>query len=385
MNNRQRAAAILNYQKYDRLPIVHFGYWQETLKKWAGEGHITAEQADAWQDATPVDREIGDKLGFDFNWANCFIPNSELFPAFETRVLKVREDGSKEVLNGNGVIELLKDDVVSIPAEIDHLLKGWEPWRQHYMPKLKFSSDRITKAYVNTGTEFLRYDQGGLEFLKSPESRTEPLSIFCGSLFGRIRNWLGVEGISYLYVDDEALFDEIIRVNAELCYACTETVLKAGGKFDFAHFWEDICFKNGPLVTPSVFAQKVGPFYSKITALVRSYGIEIVSLDCDGLIDALLPIWLENGVNTMFPIEVGTWRAEIRPWRQKYGKSLRGVGGMDKVVFSRDYAAIDAEIERLKPLVELGGYIPCPDHRIAPDAKWENVQYYCEQMRKTFA
>jgi uroporphyrinogen decarboxylase len=46
--------------------------------------------------------------------------------------------------------------------------------------------------------------------------------------------------------------------------------------------------------------------------------------------------------------------------------------------------AIDDEIERLKPLVELGGYIPCPDHRIAPDAKWENVQYYCDKMRNTF-
>lgn len=94
--------------------------------------------------------------------------------------------------------------------------------------------------------------------------------------------------------------------------------------------------------------------------------------------------WLENGINVMFPIEVGTWRAEIKPWREKYGKELRGVGGMDKVVFSRDKTAVDQEIERLKPLVELGGYIPCPDHRIAPDAKWENVKYYCERMRQEF-
>ncbi|MEA2013535.1 MAG: hypothetical protein U9O87_10750 [Verrucomicrobiota bacterium] len=86
----------------------------------------------------------------------------------------------------------------------------------------------------------------------------------------------------------------------------------------------------------------------------------------------------------MFPIEVGTWSASIQPWREKYGKELRGVGGMNKTVFSQDYAAVDAEIERLKPLVDLGGYIPCPDHRIAPDAKWKNVQYYCEKMRETF-
>ena len=44
----------------------------------------------------------------------------------------------------------------------------------------------------------------------------------------------------------------------------------------------------------------------------------------------------------------------------------------------------EAEIERLKPLIALGGYIPCPDHRIPPDAKYELVAYYCELFRKAF-
>ena len=57
------------------------------------------------------------------------------------------------------------------------------------------------------------------------------------------------------------------------------------------------------------------------------------------------------------------------------------MGGMNKTVFARDNKAVDEEIERLKPLIELGGYIPCPDHRIAPDAKFEVVQYYCEKMQ----
>ncbi len=57
---------------------------------------------------------------------------------------------------------------------------------------------------------------------------------------------------------------------------------------------------------------------------------------------------------------------------------------MDKRVFSHDRAAVEAEVERLKPLVELGGYIPCPDHRIAPDAEWDNVIYYCQRLREVF-
>jgi hypothetical protein len=196
---------------------------------------------------------------------------------------------------------------------------------------------------------------------------------------------MGVEGVSYLYVDDEPLFREIVDTVGDLCYRSTELALSAGNLFDFAHFWEDICYKNGPLVSPAVFREYVGPHYKRITDLVNSKGIDIISLDCDGWIDALIPVWADNGVNTMFPIEVGTWNASILPWRKKYGKGLLGVGGMNKTVFSRDRAAVDTEVERLKPLVALGGYIPCPDHRIAPDAKWDLVQYYCDRMRKAFA
>jgi hypothetical protein len=40
------------------------------------------------------------------------------------------------------------------------------------------------------------------------------------------------------------------------------------------------------------------------------------------------------------------------------------------------------EVVRLCRVVDLGGFIPCPDHRIAPDAKWENVQYYTDRLRR---
>ena len=64
MNNRERAMAILNYRDYDRMPVVHFGYWQETLAKWAQEGHLTQEQACYWGDGNSIDAQIGEKLGY---------------------------------------------------------------------------------------------------------------------------------------------------------------------------------------------------------------------------------------------------------------------------------------------------------------------------------
>ena len=383
MTNRQRALAVLNYEKYDRLPIVHFGYWDETLVKWANEGHISMEDALSWNDGTPVCKRISDKLGFDFAWFNCFMNFGLLNPPFDSEIIKEHPDGSKEFRNPDGVVVLKKEGAGSIPSEIAHTLTDRKSWEEHYKPRLQFDEKMVTEAKVNNGQVFLPFTEGGLDFLKD-ENRENPINLMLGSLMGRIRDMLGVIGLSYLTMDDEELFDEIIETVANLCYDRAEYVLSKGAKFDFAHYWEDVCFKNGPLVNPSMFDEKVGPHYKRINDMVNSYGINIISLDCDGLIDSLIPTWLDNGVNTMFPIEVGTWNASIAPWREKYGKDIRGVGGMNKVIFARDKAAIDHEIERLKPLVELGGYIPCPDHRIAPDAKWENVQYYCEKMKETF-
>ncbi|NOY79864.1 MAG: hypothetical protein GXP31_02545 [Kiritimatiellaeota bacterium] len=383
MNHRERAMAILHYEAYDRLPVVHFGYWNETLLRWAREGHITQEEARTWGDGNPADKAISTKLGFDFNWYNCFHPHTTLRPPIEHKVIREFPDGSKHVQTGDGSIILQMPDAGSIPSEIDHLLKDRCSWEENFKPRLEFCVERVTQARVFTGSAWLSFDGPGLEYLRRGEWDT-PLGLFCGSLYGVIRNWLGVVGASYLQVDDEPLFDEIIDTVGNLCFEVTRTVLERGARFDFAHFWEDICFKSGPLIHPEVFRAKVGPHYRRIAELVGKHGIDIVSLDCDGKIDALIPVWLENGVNTMFPIEVGTWRASIAPWRKQYGRRLRGVGGVDKKIFARDAAAVDAEIERLKPLVDQGGFIPCIDHRIAPDAQWDTVRYYCDRMHAVF-
>ena len=384
MTNRERALAILHYENYDRLPLVHFGYWKETLAKWHHEGHVTFEEMSAWQDGNPADKTVSAKLGFDFNWGGNFNPNLELFPEFEEIVVETSPDGARKVRDKEGVLVLKKDDAVSIPTEIDHLLKTRADWETHYLPRLRFTAERLRQATVNVNGTLRPFYAGGLDFLKDPANREDPVGLYCGSLFGRLRNIVGLVELSYLLADDPAFYADMLDAFGELAYASTEHVLVTGAKFDFGHFWEDICYNAGPLVAPRVFAAHVGPHYKRITDLLQRHGIDLVSLDCDGKIDALVPIWLKNGVNTMFPIEVGTWNASIAPWREKYGKALRGVGGMNKVAFTRDYAAIDAEIERLKPLVALSGYIPCPDHRIAPDAKWANVRYYCDKMRQTF-
>ncbi|MBQ9748547.1 MAG: hypothetical protein IJV98_07165 [Clostridia bacterium] len=365
MTTRENTMAILRYEPYDRMPVVHFGFWDELLLLWKQEGRIEAPL----DDYPAVSAELEKKLGFDFEWISMYSPRRSLFPGFTTEILEEYADGRVKRRNGNGLIEISRPGAVSIPETVGTSFCGRENWEEY---RIRLMPDPRRQ----------RFDKLDALIARQDTITHRPVQLEAGSLMGIIRDMLGVEELSYLYADDEELYREIIDTVAAVQYDNVKTALERGLRPDVAHFWEDICFKNGPLVIPRVFDEMVGPHYRKITSLLKEYGCDIVSLDCDGLIDALIPTWVGNGVNTMFPIEVGTWRADIRPWRERYGREIRGVGGMNKNAFAADYAAIDREIERLRPLIELGGYIPCPDHRIPLGAKWENIQYYCDRFRR---
>jgi len=228
-----------------------------------------------------------------------------------------------------------------------------------------------------------RVDTAYFKTFNQTRPMDRPVGLEVGSVLGRIRDMTSVVGMSYLmYDEDEDLFADIVDTFADMQYKCAEAILETGARFDFAHYWEDICFKNGPLLSPEIFNELCAKHYKKRNDLCRKYGIDIISLDCDGVVEELLPTWFENGVNTMFPIEVGVWGDQFAAARKKFGPGLLGVGGMDKTVLRKDKAAVDAEIERIKGLVDLGGFLPCPDHRLMPGTKFELVQYYAEEIKK---
>lgn len=195
------------------------------------------------------------KLGFDFNWQVMFYTNGGLAPAFERKVVKEFSDGRRHVQDEGGVVTVQSANAGSIPAEIDHLLKDRASWEEHFKWRHVWSEDRVDAALLAQ---------------LAAKKREVPLGLHCGSLFGYIRGLLGLEGVSYLYIDDEPLFREIIDTVGDLCFRNVERALQLGADvgFDFAHFWEDICFKNGPLINPSVFREYVGPHYRRITDLV---------------------------------------------------------------------------------------------------------------------
>lgn len=369
MTNRERALNLLHYKPVDRMPAVHFGYWGELLYEWAEQGKIPLELAQNYGDSNDADRELDRLIGWDFNWQHITGAHMGLKPGFEAKVLEVLPDGTQRVQNGAGLIEKIKPGVTSIPSEDDYLCKDRESFETLYRPKMQFDLSRVPLDYFRTFNETRSYDS--------------PIGLSLGSVLGDIRSMVSVIGMSYLiYDEDEDLFADIVDAYADMQYECVRTILETGAKFDFAHFWEDICFNSGPLLSPAIFEELCAKHYKKRTDLCRQYGIDIISLDCDGVTEQLLPVWFENGVNTMFPIEVGTWGDQFEPARKKFGPGMLGVGAMDKTVLRRDKAAVDEELEKMRRLASLGGFIPCPDHRLMPGTKFELVQYYAEEIKK---
>jgi uroporphyrinogen decarboxylase len=365
------------------MPVMHFGFWQETLEKWAGEGHISLEEikpilnrGNNSMDGSAAELAIAQKLGFDDNflvftgqrggWAN-----APLYPVFEEKIVRQLEDGHFVKLDRDGVYIKARAGATSIAEEIDHTAKDRATWEANYLPRLAWNDERLDMDAIRA-------------LVETNSTRERHTCVYCGSLFGKLRNYWGLVEISYLQADDPELFEDCINAEAEACFSITSKTLSTGVKVDFAHFWEDICYNHGPLIQPEIFRSKVGKHYRRIADECAKYGIDIVSVDCDGLVDDLVPVWLDNGVNTMFPVEYGAWEYDFSTMRKKFGKELRGVGNINKHAMAVDKKAVDHEIERAKRLVDLGGFVPCPDHRIAPDAEWDLVTYYCEKMKEAF-
>lgn len=366
MTDRERFLATLHYAPVDRGMICDFGFWPETIPVWHAQG-LPLEVTYANYDGSKTDAFFG----MDPYTGGGPSVNAGLCPDFGWQVLEDRGD-HELVRQNDGVTVLRKKTMGSIPEHHGHLLTDRASWEAHYKPRL----DPATSA---------RYPADWSDFQRQwREGNGKPCVAWAGSLYGWLRDWMGVEAVSYLVYDDEALFEEIVDTLANLTVAVLTRAFEHGARFDAAAMWEDMCYNGGPLLTPSVFKRVLVPRYERITSLLRKHGTDIVWIDCDGRIDELAGLWLEAGVNTMFPIEVGTWGGDPVAFRRRYGKEMRLMGGVGKQTLKGSKSAIDAEVRRLAPLVEEGGYIPMPDHRVPPDVPYENYVHYLRAARSVW-
>ena len=380
MNERQRFNATMHYEARDRSPICDFGFWTDTIVEWRKQG------LPDWVDMSNHDRYFGtdgleryaisqasvagSSISADRGWLFKSSVDFGLTPMFDERVI---EDRGDHVLlqQPDGVRVVRRKVMSSIPQHDSHLLVDRASWNKHYKPR--FDPDTPSR-YPDEWESYAA-------IWRDPD-RAYPLFLTAGSLYGWIRNLMGLEGVSYVVHDDPAFFEDMVTTIADCVVGVLERVLATGGCFDGCFMWEDMCFNTGPLLSPTHFKRFLVPHYKRITALLRKHGVDVTWVDCDGCIDQLIPLWMEAGVNCMMPIEVGTWGADAVRYRQEYGRELLIMGGFDKRILREPRKAIAAEVERLSPLVEEGGFIGFCDHRVPPDVTLANYLFFNERIRE---
>jgi uroporphyrinogen decarboxylase len=365
MNNRERFQATMHYQPRDRSPIADFGFWEETIVIWHDQGlpeHIYFKGSD---------NNTAEFFGMDFGIDSIGTGvESGLFPKFEEKIIE--DHGNRIILQqSDGVIVERDRFMSSIPKPVAHTLTDRASWQKHFLPRL----DPETPGRFPDDWEARR------QRWLNPQ-RQQVLTLPGGSLYGWLRNWMGLEQLSMTVYDDPAFFDEMVTTVADCILAVLDKTLASGIKFDACGMWEDMAYNAGPLLSPRHFKKYLVPHYRRIADLCRQYDVDVIWLDCDGKIDALLPLWLEAGINCMFPLEIGTWGADPVKYRQVYGTELLLMGGFDKHILAQSQADIEREINRLAPLVDEGGFIGFCDHRVPPDVPYENYLYYLEKVRE---
>ncbi|MFP4104582.1 MAG: hypothetical protein ACLFVU_00700 [Phycisphaerae bacterium] len=357
MTDRERFNAQMHYRRVDRCFNREFGYWRENYEQWSifTENGITSEpEANRFFNFDPM-HGVGGNL-----W---------LHPAFEPEVLGETED-RLIMRNAEGLTgEVPKDGHSTIPHFTDSAIKTPDDWK-----RIKEERFRRDDPARKVDVEAIRKQH--------PPERTWPVGVDCGSMIGKIRDLLTLEGLSYAVFD----YPDMVEDMVETCCLLVEDFLdQVLGEidFDFASGWEDISCNSGPLVSMDFFRNVVVPRYKRISAKLQAAGIDIRYTDSDGDIRAMLPAFLEGGINTMFPWEVNGC-GHPGPVLDEYGKQLRIMGGVDKMVLGRGREETLDYLKSLVPYVERGGFIPFCDHRCPPNVKPDDYLYYLDAKEDLF-
>ncbi|MBI4531594.1 MAG: hypothetical protein HY709_08725 [Candidatus Latescibacteria bacterium] len=353
MNYRERFVRTMRFQKVDRVPWWELWYWKDTLDRWHDEGLPEDVYLEQYFE---VDRRegVGVNLG--------------IIPVFEVETFEETPE-YRIFRRADGVIcqEFRDDD-----------LKGRMPHWLEFPIKTKADWEEFKKR-LNPSSP-TRYPLWWEEKKRSWRGRDYPLSISAGSLYGWLRNWVGMENLAYLFYDDPHWIHEMMEyVTDFVCQVIERAVREVD--IDYATLWEDMSYKTGSLISPEMVKKFMVPRYKRITELLRKNGIDIIFLDSDGNIEELIPLWLEAGINGVYPLEVAGGMDPVA-LRKKYGQDLLLIGGIDKRAMAEGREAIDRELNKLPYLCLSGGYIPWCDHLIPPDVSFENYVYYLERMKE---
>lgn len=390
MTNRERETLTLNFGKPDRGAIEETFYpWALTAARYKNEG-MPAEIADGAKDITndlagnkanqkekylPVDwgqgvMEYEQYLGFDpVRRIHFVLP----FRRFEEKVIEETADhvivqnvfGQKLIHRSSQGSDLL------LPYEpVVSTMEDWQRLKEHAEKELElyFSDEQIDAAYSP---------------LKEAHDRGDfSLRLNIEGFFWVPRELLGDEEQMYAFYDES----EMLHDMAEYICKIYETKLMRVVKLlkpDVIYIMEDLSGKNGPMISGEFFDEFVGAYYRRLIPQFKAAGVGNIFVDTDGDFCKIIPNFIDAGVDGFLPMDVNAGM-DIVAVRKQFPK-LKFIGGFNKLMIEEGPAAIDAEFERILPVVRQGGYIVGADHQVTPDTSLANYRYYITRLKEVMA
>ena len=366
MTHRERFHRVFTFQPVDRVPCYYFGTWTETKKRWIEEG-FTGPFARGME-AQPQPAGMDPAWEGDVWWAERLVTIGPIGDE-EGGVLEETAD-YKIVRDSLGGVKRYSKRGTAIPHTIRYPL---EPTRESWNRFRRFLDPGLPG----------RYPENMAAHAAELNACDNVTCFVGGALYNYVRDYMGVEELSCLMYDDPILLEDIVSELADHFMTLMEPVLKVA-KFDFVYFFEDCCGANGPLFSPAIYKSIYDRYYKKMLTFYKDRGVPLALIDSDGMVDQLVPCWLDSGFDILFPVERGKWGSTPMSLRRKFGDRVRMFGGVDKFMLGREPEVLRAHLLELKPEVDKGGYIPIPDHRIPPDISLAQMMKYIEIFHEVF-
>ena len=359
MNARERFRATCRFEAVDRpFRWETIGFWPETTARWHTEG-LPAD-VDGYLTSAYFDMDLRIPI---------FVGDHEdpgLFPRFEEQILeetpqyRVRRNPAGITLKEFKHQQSALPEFLAFPVTD---MRSFEAIRDRLDPA---TPDRL-------GTDWA-------ERARAYRDVEVPLFVYVSGLFGCARHLLGFENLMAAYIE----MPDLVHAIGEQWTTLTGGILEeiaAATTVDVVYLWEDMAYRNGPMIGPRMFREFMTPYYTRVLDRARAAGIDVFEVDSDGDCNLLIPLFLEAGVNMFLPFEVQAGM-DVREVRQRFGTRLAIEGGLDKRVLALDPGAIRAEVDAKVPLLlRDGGYIPAIDHQVPPDVSMANFEYYLQYIR----
>jgi uroporphyrinogen decarboxylase len=371
MTPRERTLTALNHQEPDRVPVAlgggPYGVVDELYFK-------LLDLLEIGEPVTPfrtghtisyLDDRLFERLGIDTRYV--WPGDSPSSPAAATGDPDIFLDGygqpwkralpyyyATEGILAEATIDQI-DEIVSWP---DPSQARWTAGVRERARMLREGTDKFIVARMVTshGVYMTACDLRGTEQLLLDMALDKP---FAKTLIERVTNNM----------------DELLSAYLQACGEYVDMIELPG---------DDYASNVNLIISPKMFREFVKPALVQLVTTIKTYREDIkVMLHSDGLIEKLLPDFVDIGIDVVHPMEPVPAMDQDRV-KQEFGDKLAFLGTIDiSHAMPGSQADVIEEVKaRIKQFAQGGGYVLAPSNHLQADVPPENVVTLFDAARK---